>query len=93
MRCWLGKKEGYLRTKMCSLVQGRHNVFGAVSWKFGDVVSYCGDLLEQPVTDVGTISVGSSCFVFSELQSNSKGTVFLFTMSTVLSNGFLRQVP
>lgn len=64
--------------------------FGAVSWKFGDVVSYCGDPLELPDFDLGSISVGSSHYVFSEPQYISKGTVFVFTMSILLSNGFLR---
>lgn len=64
----------------------------AVSWKFRDVVSYCGDPQGLPHTDLGSISVGSSSYIFSEPKFIFRGNAFVFTMSILLSKGFLRRV-
>lgn len=64
----------------------------AVSWKFRDVVSYCGDPQGLPHTDLGSISVGSSSYIFSEPKFIFRGNAFMFTVSILLSNKFLRRV-
>lgn len=56
--------------------------FGAVSWKFGDVVSYRGDPLELPDTYLDSISVGSSHYIFNETVNFQRYCVHVYHVNS-----------